>query len=70
MSETESERAQGGAYPSDYENQRTPEKDGEPPRPATEPKGAEGSSDSGGTFTEPGTGAAHDDAERAPGSAG
>lgn len=37
------------------ENQR-PGKDGEPPRPATEPKGSEGSSNSGETKTDPATG--------------
>ena len=69
MSETESERADGGAYPSDYENQRTPEGDG-PPRPATEPEGSEGSSDTPKTLTDPATGAPHEDAERDPGAAG
>lgn len=38
------------------ENQRPPARDGAPPRPATEPKGAEGSSNSGGTATDPATG--------------
>ena len=38
------------------ENQR-PGKNGQPPRPATEPKGAEGSSNSGHTQTDPATGA-------------
>ena len=33
-----------------------PDKDGRPPRPATEPKGAEGSSNSGETDTDPATG--------------
>ena len=33
-----------------------PEKDGEPPRPATEPKGAKDSQD-GNTRTDPGSGA-------------
>lgn len=37
------------------ENQR-PAGDGEAPRPATEPKGSEGSSDSGETKTDPGSG--------------
>ena len=32
-----------------------PDSDGEPPRPATEPKGAEGSSNSGKTATDPAT---------------
>jgi len=33
-----------------------PDADGEPPRPATEPKGSEGSSNSGETETDPATG--------------
>ncbi|MFN4289238.1 MAG: hypothetical protein ACK4E3_12165 [Brevundimonas sp.] len=37
------------------EDQRTDE-DGAPPRPATEPDGAEGSSNSGETQTDPATG--------------
>ncbi|MDB5468833.1 MAG: hypothetical protein JWR84_393 [Caulobacter sp.] len=39
----------------EHENQR-PAGDGKPPRPATEPKGSEGSSDSGKTETDPGSG--------------
>jgi len=38
------------------ENQRTPQREGEPPRPATEPRGSEGSSNSGETETDPATG--------------
>ncbi len=41
------------------ENQR-PDKEGSPPRPVTEPKGAEGSSNSGRTETDPATGAPND----------
>ena len=37
------------------ENQR-PDSDGQPPRPATEPKGSKGSSNSGETATDPATG--------------
>lgn len=33
-----------------------PDADGQPPRPATEPKGSEGSSNSGETATDPATG--------------
>lgn len=33
-----------------------PDKDGQPPRPATEPRGSEGSSNSGQTETDPATG--------------
>ena len=42
--ETESERAQGGAYPTEVDNRRAPRDAGQPPRPATEPKGTEGQS--------------------------
>lgn len=35
---------------------RKPVRDGEPPRPATEPPGSEGSSNSGETETDPATG--------------
>lgn len=38
------------------ENQRRPAREGEAPRPATEPKGSEGSSNSGETATDPATG--------------
>lgn len=38
------------------EDQRRPAHDGEPPRPATEPRGSEGSSNSGETATDPSTG--------------
>lgn len=44
-------------YTSDNENQRPSGHDGEAPRPATEPKGSEGSSNSGETATDPATGA-------------
>jgi hypothetical protein len=38
------------------ENQRLPATEGQPPRPANEPKGSEGSSNSGETLTDPATG--------------
>jgi hypothetical protein len=41
---------------SENDNPRRPEHDGAAPRPATEPKGAEGSSNSGETATDPATG--------------
>ncbi len=41
MPETESERAQGGAYPTEVDNRRPSGKDGKPPRSATEPPGSE-----------------------------
>lgn len=41
---------------SENENQRPPGHEGESPRPATEPSGAEGSSNSGETATDPATG--------------
>ena len=43
-------------YTADNENQRRPARDGEAPRPATEPSGSEGSSNSGETATDPATG--------------
>ena len=49
----------GAGRPKDHatenENLR-PDRDGEPPRPATEPRGAKGSSNSGETATDPATG--------------
>lgn len=42
---------------SENDNQRRPPRDGEAPRPATEPRGAEGTSNSGDTATDPATGA-------------
>ncbi|WP_295707470.1 hypothetical protein [uncultured Brevundimonas sp.] len=47
-------------YPSQYENQRKDGPQGQPPRPATEPKGSQGSSNSGETATDPATGAPND----------
>lgn len=41
MPETESERAQGGAYPTEVDNRRPSGTDGRPPRSATEPPGSE-----------------------------
>ncbi len=41
MPETESERAQGGAYPGELDNRRPSGTDGQPPRSATEPPGSE-----------------------------
>ncbi len=46
----------GDAYDSN-ENLKTPKRDGEPPRPATEPNGAESSTQKAPTATDPGTGA-------------
>jgi hypothetical protein len=40
----------------EHENQHLPAREGEAPRPATEPKGSEGSSNSGETATDPATG--------------
>lgn len=40
----------------EHEAQRRPPREGEPPRPATEPEGSEGSSNSGKTDTDPATG--------------
>lgn len=41
--ETESERAQGGAYPTETGAQHDPSAPGQPPRPSSEPAGSEGS---------------------------
>ena len=43
------------------EDQRSPAREGHPPRPATEPKGSEGSSNGGETETDPATGAPNPD---------
>lgn len=40
----------------EYEEERVPREDGAPPRPAQEPEGAEGSSNSGQTAVDPATG--------------
>ena len=40
----------------EYENERVPPREGEPPRPASEPSGSEGSSNPGDTATDPATG--------------
>ena len=40
----------------EYEAERRPPRDGEPPRPAQEPPGSEGSSNSGETAVDPATG--------------
>lgn len=43
-------------HETENENQQAPSRQGQPPRPATEPKGGEGSSNSGKTATDPATG--------------
>ncbi len=43
-------------HETETEDQRTPVREGAPPRPATEPTGSEGSSTSGETATDPATG--------------
>lgn len=57
-------------YPADFESLREDSPQGEPPRPATEPPGAQGSSNSGKTATNPATGETNQDvgspAEPAP----
>lgn len=40
----------------EYEEERIPPRGGEPPRPAQEPSGSKGSSNSGETATDPATG--------------
>lgn len=46
----------GPGRQSEYEQEKAPAHSGEPPRPATEPRGSEGSSNSGETATDPATG--------------
>lgn len=52
------------------ENQRTPDREGEPPRPATEPRGSEGSSRSAQTATDGATGEPNKMPDKAEGKAG
>lgn len=40
----------------EYEEERPPAREGQPPRPAQEPPGSEGSSNNGETATDPATG--------------
>lgn len=47
--------ARDPGYSSDYEEEK-PAGDGQPPRPAQEPAGSNGSSNSGETATDPATG--------------
>ena len=54
MSDSRPDRLPGRA--NEYEEERTPTRDGQPPRPAQEPPGSEGSSNSGETATDPATG--------------
>jgi hypothetical protein len=54
-SQSESDRRMPGATNPD-DNLKTPLKEGEPPRPATEPDHAEGSSNGAETLTDPATG--------------
>jgi hypothetical protein len=60
MSNNQPERAQGGAYPADYEREGLPAEPGRPPRPPGERQGAEGSSDTRKTLTDPATGVPHE----------
>jgi len=48
-----------GSSPNSHENENDNMKPGKPPRPKTEPKGAEGTSDTHKTKTDPATGAPH-----------
>lgn len=54
QTELDSDRDPGRA--NEYEQERVPARDGEAPRPAQEPPGSEGSSNSGQTATDPATG--------------
>lgn len=51
-----SESTRPSTRETENENQRPPAHEGEPPRPATEPKGSEDSSNPGDTATDPATG--------------
>ena len=55
MSPAPDTRRQPGRQ-NEYEEERRPARDGEPPRPAQEPPGSEGSSNGGETLTDPATG--------------
>jgi hypothetical protein len=55
MTDPSPDLARKPGYSSDYEQEK-PAGDGEPPRPAQEPAGSEGSSNSGETETDPSTG--------------
>lgn len=46
----------GPGRQSEYEQEKVPAAEGESPRPATEPTGSKGSSNSGETATDPATG--------------
>ncbi|KQW84136.1 hypothetical protein [Brevundimonas sp. Root1279] len=52
--ELDTDRDPGRA--NEYEQERVPAREGEAPRPAQEPPGSEGSSNSGETATDPATG--------------
>ena len=47
--------SRGDAYDKN-DNMRTPDREGEPPRPSTEPKGSKASTRDGPTATDPGSG--------------
>lgn len=55
MAQEPENRRQPGRQ-NEYEEERRPAREGEPPRPAQEPPGSEGSSNSGETATDPSTG--------------
>ena len=48
------------ASPETQDENLRPDRDGQPPRPATEPKGSKDSSNSGQTETDPATGKPND----------
>ena len=56
---SQSDRAQGGAYPHEVEDRGTPPREDGLPRPAGEPAGSEHSSDTNKTLTDPSTGEPH-----------
>ena len=55
MTDPVGDTGRGPGRQSEYEQEK-PDGDGQPPRPATEPSGSKGSSNSGETATDPATG--------------
>jgi len=60
MTDPVGDTGRGPGRQSEYEQEKKPARQGEPPRPAQEPRGSEGSSNSGQTATDPATGEPND----------
>lgn len=56
METTVSDTPRAPGRQNEYEEERRPPRDGRPPRPAQEPAGSKGSSNSGDTAVDPATG--------------